>query len=81
MASNFTEVFNNALDELEKEAHSVGLNLTILCRETQISRATPDRWRRHVPKTVAIMTEMQEVINAERVRIAEDDAVRRRHAK
>lgn len=60
--SNFVDDFKTALDNLESDAKSVGLNLTSICRETGVSRATPDRWRKHIPKTIEIVAEMQRVV-------------------
>lgn len=64
---NFVQVFHGALDQLEADAKQQGLTLTSICRDTGVSRATPDRWRKEVPKTVELLGRMQEVVEAKRV--------------
>lgn len=59
---NFQEVFYRYLDDLERRARAVGLTLTDMCRETQISRATPDRWRKSLPKTIQNVCELEAVV-------------------
>lgn len=58
----FDKIFTETLDSLETEAKDNGLNFTSICRETGISRATPDRWKRKPPKTVQLVVEMQRTI-------------------
>lgn len=62
MAENFVQVFNKAVDQLETDAKRVGLTLTSICRQTGVSRATPDRWRKEVPKTVQLLGQMQDIV-------------------
>lgn len=64
----FSDVFRDALDKIETDARKVDLNLTQLCKMTGISRATPDRWRKKMPKTIELIDEMQDIIVAERDR-------------
>ena len=59
---NFTEVFKQRFAALEKEAREVGLNLTVICKRAGISRATPDRWKREIPKTIEILGEMERIL-------------------
>lgn len=70
MSTNFEQQFNAALDQLEKDATEVGLTLTSICRTTKVSRATPDRWRKETPKTVAILKAMQKVVSDKRAELA-----------
>ena len=81
MSENFTKVFHDTLDKIEKDAKDVGLNLTSICKATEISRATPDRWRKTVPKTIKLIEDMQNIIEEKRKINAEDAIVRARHAK
>ena len=67
---NFEVVFNQALDELEEEAKLVGLTMTSICRTVDISRATPDRWRRKPPLTIRLIREMQQVVEKRKIEIA-----------
>lgn len=61
-SSDFVAVFKNAVDQLAPDAKAAGTNLTEVCREMKISRATPDRWRREVPMTVTLLSQMQSII-------------------
>ena len=67
----FGELFLARLRELEFEAKSVGLNMTTLCKEAKVSRASPDRWRRELPKTIALIQRMEELVQAEREKLQE----------
>lgn len=60
--TNFTDAFKKRVAEIEAEAHAVGLNFTSICKAAGISRATPDRWKRETPKTIRIITLMEEAI-------------------
>lgn len=69
----FGDVFRERLDRIETEARKVGLNFTSICEQAGISRATPDRWRRKLPKTVELVETMEKIIANKR---AELDAAR-----
>lgn len=58
----FREIFNERLDAIEAEANAHGLTMTDICRKSGISRATPDRWRKKPPKTVALLDEMEAIL-------------------
>lgn len=60
--TDFVEVFRDAVDQLGVDARAAGTNLTEVCREMRISRATPDRWKREVPMTVNLLAQMQKLI-------------------
>jgi hypothetical protein len=60
--NNFDDVFKKRVAALEAEAHAVGLNFTSICKEAGISRATPDRWKRETPKTIKIISAMEEIV-------------------
>jgi transposase-like protein len=64
MAQNsaFSTVFLQQLDDLEREALQAGSSLTAICKHIGISRATPDRWRHEVPRTIEIMDQMQSYV-------------------
>lgn len=67
MGKDFKQQFYDAMDKLEADAKAAGLNFTQICKETGISRATPDRWKKHLPKTVELVTRMQQVV-AQKIR-------------
>jgi hypothetical protein len=73
MVSNFVNTFHEALDQLEVDAKDVGLTLTSICRDTGVSRATPDRWRKKVPNTVKILSDMQKVVDERRAKLAAEE--------
>lgn len=54
--------FKEAVSKLETDAKKVGLTITSICRETGVSRATPDRWKREAPTTVQLLARMQDVV-------------------
>lgn len=62
MSQTFEQVFNERLRKLEKDAHDAGINMTVVCAEAGIGRATPDRWKRSVPKTVKILDTMEKIV-------------------
>lgn len=72
MARNFEEVFKQALSELEADAKAAGTSLTAICRETKISRTTPDRWRARPPATVRLIAQLQQAVERKK---AEHDAL------
>lgn len=71
---NFDKVFQETLNELEAEAKALGMSFTSICRDTGVSRATPDRWRKEPPKTIEIVTRMQGLVAAKRAQIAREEA-------
>lgn len=54
--------FKDAVTRLEADAKKVGLTITAICRQTRVSRATPDRWKREAPTTVQLLAKMQGVV-------------------
>ena len=66
MTKNFIQVFLDAVDKMEADAHANGTNLTAICREVGAGRATPDVWRKKPPKTIRLLAEMQEVAKGNR---------------
>lgn len=74
MTKSFVNVFHGTIDALETDAKSVGLTLTSICRDLGVSRATPDRWRKKVPKTIELMTAMQKVVDDKRAKDAKEAA-------
>lgn len=58
-AADFSQVFRERIDQIERRALKVGTSLTGICRGIGISRATPDRWRRDIPRTIEIVDQME----------------------
>lgn len=79
MDKDFLQVFNETLDKIKTDAQEVGLNLTSICREIEISRDTPERWFKRPPMTIKIVADMQKQIVERRAAIAADDIVRAKH--
>jgi|GEM_PF-2840361 len=59
---NAYELFIDKLDEVQRRAERIGSNLTDVCREANISRATPNRWRREIPNTLEALVKMEEYV-------------------
>jgi hypothetical protein len=63
-ATPFSKIFHEKLNDIERRALKIGSNLTAVCREIHISRSTPDRWRRDLPRTIEILEEMDACVSA-----------------
>ena len=61
-AATFDDVFKERIKKIEADAREVGLNFTSICKKAGISRATPDRWQRDIPKTIKIVAKMEEIV-------------------
>jgi transposase-like protein len=60
--TNFIQAFEQAFADIERDAKAAGSSLSEICRETGISRTTPDRWRAKTPTTVELVARMQECV-------------------
>jgi hypothetical protein len=58
----FGELFIARLDEIERDGKALGINLTVICKEANVSRAGPVRWRIKVPATIKLMDRMARVV-------------------
>lgn len=58
--SVFSTVFLNRINDIERRALGLGSSLTAICKGIGISRATPDRWRHEVPRTIEIVDQMEQ---------------------
>lgn len=63
MANNFVDAFKDALASIEAGAKEAGSSITEICRETGISRTTPDRWKENPPITIELVAKMQDAVN------------------
>jgi transposase-like protein len=73
MTATFTDEFKKRIEKIESEAKLVGLNFTSICKEAGISRATPDRWKKKTPKTVAIVAQMEAIVERQKAEAAAAD--------
>lgn len=64
VATSFSKLFNDRLDDIERRALKAGTNLTAVCKDIGISRSTPDRWRRYPPRTVVIIEQLDECVSS-----------------
>ena len=67
--TNFEDEFRQRIEKLETDAKSIGLNFTSICREAGVSRATPDRWKKSTPTTIALVAKMEGIV-AEKMKAA-----------
>jgi hypothetical protein len=63
IAAPFSEAFQKRLDDIERRALRAKTNLTAVCKALNISRSTPDRWRRKVPRTIEIIEQMEQFVS------------------
>lgn len=63
MSDSIINLFYAALDDVETQAQSRGLTMTSICRDLGVARATPDRWRKEPPKTIALLDQMQRYVS------------------
>jgi len=61
---SFEQQFRQRLDEIIDRGEKIGFTLSHICRETGISRATPDRWRKCLPKTIELVDQMDAAVTA-----------------
>lgn len=63
VANNFVDAFKDALAGIEAGAKEAGSSITEICRETGISRTTPDRWKANPPITIELVAKMQDAVD------------------
>lgn len=68
--TKFDEEFQTRVKRVETQGLQVGLNWTTICKQAGVSRATPDRWRKQVPKTVEVLTKMESIVAQKQAEIA-----------
>lgn len=62
--SSFEKQFQDRLDSIERRARVAGVTLTHLCRESKLSRATPDRWRAEAPQSIKLVDKLEAALVA-----------------
>ncbi len=58
----FYQQFISRLNAIEARAKAAGITMTYICADCGISRATPERWRKAVPRTIEILDQMDECV-------------------
>jgi hypothetical protein len=74
----YDEEFRDRLQKIEADVLELGLNFTVICSRAGISRATPDRWKRHTPKTIALVAKVESIIAEERAKLPRRRPARKR---
>lgn len=64
IAAPFSETFQQRLNDIERRALLAKTNLTAVCKAVNISRSTPDRWRRRIPRTIKLIERMEKFVAA-----------------
>ena len=54
--------FRAAIDAVENAARELGVTMADLCESVGISRATPPRWKRSTPATIAALQKLQDEV-------------------
>jgi hypothetical protein len=65
--TTFSQEYINRLADIEKRAQAVGSNITVVCRNTGIARATVERGRERPPQSIAKIDQLTaEVVKLEK---------------
>ncbi len=59
------ELFNEKLSRIYQRALDADISVSLICKKSGVSRATPDRWRKSPPLSIALIDKMEEVLIAE----------------
>lgn len=78
VAKNFVDAFKDALAGIEAGAKEAGSSVTEICRETGISRTTPDRWKENPPITIELVAKMQDAVNRKLKKAARKKAAQKK---
>lgn len=60
--STFEAEFYRRVELIKERAKEAGTNITQLCRMAGVSRTTPERWEKRVPKSIGILDLMFEAL-------------------
>lgn len=73
--STLEDEFNRRVKQLSERAKAAGTNVSELCRIAGISRTTPERWNKRVPKSITIFDSIfQALLDLERAKEEEEKA-------
>lgn len=53
--SSFESEFYRRVEMIKQRAKAAGTNITQLCKAAGVSRTTPERWEKRVPKSIGIL--------------------------
>jgi len=62
-------LFLQKLDELQRRTEACGRTMTDACRDTKLSRATPNRWRREICQTLQKMNTLEDWVEKQERRV------------
>lgn len=72
---SFEAEFYRRVETIKQRAKAAGTNITQLCRNAGISRTTPERWEKRVPKSIGIVDLMfQALLEIEEAKKSEEKA-------
>lgn len=75
--STFEAEFYRRVEMIKERAKAAGTNITQLCRIAEVSRTTPERWEKRVPKSITILDQMfNALLDIEAERRAKEDALK-----
>lgn len=60
----FEKLFNDTISDIESRAKAAGTTITQLCKDADIARATPDRWKKRAPNSVVLIDKMLKALEA-----------------
>ncbi|EAW2493106.1 hypothetical protein AXL65_02445 [Salmonella enterica subsp. enterica] len=73
--STFEAEFYRRVEMIKQRAKEAGTNITQLCRIAGVSRTTPERWEKRVPKSIGILDLMYQALkDIETEKQAEEEA-------
>ncbi|ENW4943600.1 hypothetical protein ACFLMW_003748 [Salmonella enterica] len=73
--STLEDEFKRRAQQLSDRAKAAGTNITELCRIAGVSRTTPERWNKRVPKSISIFDLVFEaLLGIEKTRKEEEEA-------
>ncbi|MEL2244032.1 hypothetical protein PAS25_23995 [Leclercia adecarboxylata] len=73
--STLEDEFNRRVKQLSERAKAAGTNVSELCRIAGVSRTTPERWNKRVPKSITIFDSVfQALLDLERAKGEEEEA-------
>lgn len=61
--TTFTAEFEQRVHAIEERLRALNLNWTWLCSQAQISRTTPDRWKKQEPLTVQLVDRLGRILS------------------
>ncbi|EIP9220998.1 hypothetical protein LT875_002444 [Salmonella enterica] len=73
--STFETEFYRRVEMIKQRAKDAGTNITQLCKAAGVSRTTPERWEKRVPKSIGILDLMlAALLEAEKAKEEQEQA-------